>query len=74
MGCTMHYINDKILTNIILFFKEVPPPHTSSNVRNRFEGQLDHCHVQTFCVVSDNAANMKFDFTMEIDPALNSDE
>ena len=74
MGCTIHCINVGILTNNILFFKEVSRPHTSIKVRNHFEDQLDHCHVQTFRVVSDNAANMKCAFTMEIDPVLNSDE
>ena len=35
----------------------------------------DHCRVQTFGVATDNAANMKCAFTtMEVDPALNSDE
>ena len=48
----------------MLFFKEVPPPHTSENIRNRFEDELDHCNVKCFRVVTDNAANMKCAFLM----------
>ena len=73
MGCTVHYVCDGMLKDNILFFKEVPPPHTSINIRNRFEDELDYCRVEVFCVVTDNAANMKCAFTMEVDASLNSE-
>ena len=51
----------------MLFFKEVPPPLTSENIRNRFEEELYHCNVKCFRVVTDNAANMKCAFLMNDD-------
>ena len=68
LGCTIHFITEAgSLKNSLLFFKEVPPPHTSINVRNRFEDELDRVKVLCFLVVTDNAANMKSAFTMELD-------
>ena len=39
MGCTIHYIHEREreLKNAMLFFSEVPQPHTSENVRIKFE-------------------------------------
>ena len=54
---TIHFIT---LKNYMLFFKEVPPPHTAINIRNRFEDELDHHNIVFFSVVTDNA------FTMEV--------
>lgn len=51
----------------MLFFKEVPLPHTSVNVRNHFENELDRLKFICFLVVTGNAANMKCAFIMEID-------
>ncbi|XP_011404500.1 PREDICTED: zinc finger BED domain-containing protein RICESLEEPER 3-like [Amphimedon queenslandica] len=73
MACTIHYTAGGVFKNSMLFFKEVPPPHTAINIRNRFEDELDSCGISAFAVVSDNAANMKSAFTMEIDPAINSE-
>ena len=56
MGCTIHYVHEKELKNSMLFFREVPPPHTSENIRIKFEDELDHCGVGCFKVVTDNAA------------------
>ncbi len=67
LGCTIHYITEGSLKHGLLFFKEVPPPHTSINVRNRFEDELDRVKVACFLVVTDNAANMKCAFTMELE-------
>ena len=64
MGCTVHYIYQKMLKHHMLFFREVPPPHTSENIRIRFEDELDRCKVQCHFVVTDNAANMKCAFNM----------
>ena len=69
MGCTVHYIRENVLKQYMLFFKEVPPPHTSENVRNNFEDQLDHLKVSSFVVVTDNAANMKCAFQKAADDA-----
>ena len=57
MRCTVHFVHQGKLMQHMLFFKEVPPPHTSENIRNRFEDKFDHCNVNQ--VVTDNAANMK---------------
>lgn len=38
----------------MLFFEEVPPPHTSENSRNRFEDELDWCNVHSFIVITSN--------------------
>ena len=51
----------------MLFFREVPPPHTSDNIRIKFEDQLDRCSVNCFMVVTDNAANMKCAFQIADD-------
>ena len=72
LGCIVHYIVDGILKNNIPLFKEVPPPHTIINIRICFEDELDRCSVKPFLVVTDNAANMKCSFTMEVDIGLNS--
>ena len=64
MGCTIHFINDNKLVQHMLFFREVPPPHTAEIVRNRFEDELDHRNIKCFQVVTDNAANMKCAFLM----------
>ena len=37
------------------------------------QDELDHCQVEVFCVVTDNAANMKCAFTMDIDATLNDE-
>ena len=73
MGCTIHYMDNGCIKDNALFFKEVPPPHTAINIRNRFEDELDCCGITAFVVVSDNAANMKSSFTMELDQVLNPD-
>ena len=59
MGCTVHYVHEKQLKHSMLFFKEVPPPHTSENIKIHFEDEIDRCEVHCFQVVTDNAANMK---------------
>ncbi len=46
----------------MLFFREVPPPHTAENIRLRFEDELDQCQIHCFQVVTDTAANMKCAF------------
>ena len=61
MGCTVHYIRENVLKQYVLFFKEVPPPHTLENV--------DHLKVSSFVVVTDNAANMKCAFQKAADDA-----
>ena len=67
MGCIVHYVSEKMLKYHMLFFKEVPPLHTSKNVRNNFEDQLDHLNVTSFVVVTDNVTNMKCVFDMAAD-------
>ena len=51
----------------MLFFREVSPPHTSDNIRIKFEDELDCCRVKCFMVVTDNAANMKSAFQINAD-------
>ena len=67
MGCIVHYVSEKMLKHHMLFFKEVPPPHTSENIRNNFEDQFDHLNVTRVVVVTDNVANMKCVFHMAAD-------
>jgi hypothetical protein len=81
MGCTVHYINlkEKKMKNAMLFFREVPPPYMSENVRIKFEDELDRCGVCCFQVVTDNAANMKSAFQVteyedELDDQLLSED
>lgn len=71
MGCTIHYVYGQEIKRNMLFFREVPPPHTSENIRNRFEDELDRCKVKCFQVVTDNAANMKCAFISTSCIALN---
>ena len=64
MGCTIHFIHEDMLKSHMLFFIEVPPPHSSHNVKVHFEDQLDIYSLSCFIVVTDNAANMKRAFEM----------
>lgn len=59
MGCTIHYVYNNQLKNALFCFKEVPPPHTSENIRICFEDQLDRYEIRCFQIITDNAANMK---------------
>ena len=59
MGCTIHYYYEKQIKHHMLFFQEVPPPHTAENIRIYFEDALDRCHIKCYYIVTDNAANMK---------------
>ena len=69
MGCTIRYIHEREreLKSAMLFFHEVPPPHTSENVRIKFEDELVHCGVSCFQIVTDNAPNMKSAFRVSPD-------
>ena len=69
LGCTIHFFCQNMLRNHVLFFIEVPPPHTSERVRARFEDVLDKYGISCFMVVTDNACNMKCAFEMSIDDA-----
>ena len=69
MGCTVHFIQDGSLKNAMLFFREVPPPHTAENIRLKFEDELDQCQIQCFQVVTDTAVNMKRAFRVVYDDA-----
>ena len=48
-------------------FKEVPPPHTSENIKIHFEDLLDRYEIRCFQIVTDNAANMKCAFQISVD-------
>lgn len=65
----------------ILCFKEVPPPHTSDNIKLHFEDLLDRYEIHCFQIITDNAANMKCAFqisheiaTQEIDADDDDDD
>ena len=59
----------------MLFFVEVPPPHTADHIKDRFEDELDCYGVHCLMVVTDNAANMKcaFEVTSSSDVDLDVD-
>ena len=42
MGCTVHFISQNELKSHMIFFVEVPPPHTSEVVKSCFEDELDN--------------------------------
>ena len=67
MGSTVHYIHLKVLKSHAFFFVEVGPPHTSENVKDHFEDQLDKYSLKCFRTVTDNAANMKHAFELIAD-------
>ena len=64
MGSTVHYTFGNQLKSHVLFFVEVPPPHTSERVKEHFEDQLDLHNISCFKVITDNAANMKHAFEL----------
>ena len=49
-------------SKVISFFVEVPPLHTSENIKSRFEDELDNFGFSCFMVMMDNASNMKHAF------------
>ena len=69
LGCTIHFLYQNMPRNHVLFFIEVPPPHTSERDRARFENELDKYGISCFMVVTDNASNMKCAFEMSTDDA-----
>lgn len=62
MGCTIHFVHKEQLRSHVLFFVEVPPPHTAENIKHRFEDELENHGLSCFKVITDNAANMKCAF------------
>lgn len=58
MGCTVHYVYDQQLKHTMLCFKEVPPPHTSENIKLH-EDQLGRYEIQPS--IRENQT-VKFDF------------
>ena len=59
MACTVHYIDNTKLCTALLFFRELEPPHTAVNIRQKFEEYLMEFDLVISKVVTDNAANMK---------------
>lgn len=74
MGCTIHFFHEEQLRSHMLFFVEVPPPHTSDNIKHRFEDELDNLGLSCFKVVTDNAANMKHAFQVDHEDAEDVDD
>ena len=74
MGCTVHYMHEQKLKNHMLFFVEVPPPHTAEHIKVRFEDELEKYGVSCFVVVTDNASNMKCVFEIDESDNMECDE
>ena len=75
LGCNGHFFDSagKSL-NVCLFLAELPPPHTSANIRLKFEEELENYDVEPYRIITDNAANMKSAFSTRIFTTVEEDE
>lgn len=46
----------------------MPSPHTAENIRKFFDDEVEHLNVRFYCLVTDNAANMKKAFNVRLLP------
>ena len=46
----------------VLFLSELPPPHSSANIKVKFQDETAVYKIKTFKVITDNSANMKLAF------------
>ena len=74
MGATVHYIHEDNLKTHVLYFVEVKPPHSSENIKDNFEVQLDNYGISCFQILTDNAANMKHAFELVMMEDENQEE
>lgn len=61
-------IDEKGLLSKLLFFKYIPSPHTSANIRKLFDDSVESFNIRFYCIVTDNAANMKKAFSASLIP------
>ena len=51
-----------------MFLTELPPPHTAQNIWKKFEDEKETLKFNPFCIITDNAANMKAAFEIRLLP------